>query len=294
MTDRSVRLSDGVSLATRTSGTPTDAPPVVLLHGGPGLWDYLSPVAQVLSRHTIVHRYDQRGCGASDASDEQTLVRAIADLEELRVAFGHDRWVVLGHSYGATLALLYASAHQESTAGLVYLSGVGIGDWRTATRAEIARRLSPTQARRLAHLESLPNRDRVREQEFRELSWFTDYADPIAGRAAAHEFAQLDYPINQVANRSLMRDVDALGDAGLTAAARSLRLPAFFVHGERDPRHWTYAHDLADLVDGARWQLLSEAGHLPWVEQPVQLASLLAGFVNDCTWNPDPSQRQHC
>lgn len=279
MTDRSVRLSDGVSLATRTSGTPTDAPPVVLVHGGPGLWDYLAPVANLLQDHTIVHRYDQRGCGASDASDDQCLQRAIADLEELRIAFGHDRWIVLGHSDGATLAVLYAAAHQESTAGLVYLNGVGIGDWRTPSRAEIARRLSPTQARRLADLEAYPDRDPVREQEFRELSWFTDYADPVEGRAAAHTFARMDYPINQDANRSLMAEVDELGDRGLETAARSLQMPALFIHGEQDPRPWSCAHDLAEMVDRSRWELLPNAGHLPWVEQPRQLADLLSGFV---------------
>lgn len=36
-----VRVRDGAELWTAVSGT---GPPVVCLHGGPGLWDYLAPL----------------------------------------------------------------------------------------------------------------------------------------------------------------------------------------------------------------------------------------------------------
>ena len=67
--------SDGVRLWTATTGTPTAAPPVVILHGGPGLWDDYAVLADVLDDLTVVHRFDQRGCGRSGPSDEQTLLR---------------------------------------------------------------------------------------------------------------------------------------------------------------------------------------------------------------------------
>jgi proline iminopeptidase len=52
---------DGVRLRTWTTGTATDLPAVVLLHGGPGLWDNLAPVARMLEPSTTVHRFDQPG-----------------------------------------------------------------------------------------------------------------------------------------------------------------------------------------------------------------------------------------
>jgi pimeloyl-ACP methyl ester carboxylesterase len=58
-----VETDDGIRLRTWTDGQPTELPPVLLVHGGPGMWDYLEPVARMLETHTVVHRYDQRGCG---------------------------------------------------------------------------------------------------------------------------------------------------------------------------------------------------------------------------------------
>jgi pimeloyl-ACP methyl ester carboxylesterase len=50
----------GVRLRTWTTGTTTQHPPVVLLHGGPGLWDYLEPLAR---RTHARHDVPQRGRG---------------------------------------------------------------------------------------------------------------------------------------------------------------------------------------------------------------------------------------
>jgi proline iminopeptidase len=127
-----VEVDDGVRLRTWTSGTATGLPPVVLLHGGPGLWDNLAPVARMLDPLTTVHRFDQRGCGGSEESAEQTIARYVADVEALRRHWGHDGWVVVGHSFGATLALAYAVANPGRTLAIGYLDGVGVGDWRGA------------------------------------------------------------------------------------------------------------------------------------------------------------------
>jgi len=103
---------------------------------------------------TTVHRFDQRGCGGSDDAPEYTFARYIADLEALRRHWGHDDWVVVGHSFGATLALAYAAANPGRTRAVGYLSGVG--DWRSAYQLECARRRTATQQRRLTELGAQP------------------------------------------------------------------------------------------------------------------------------------------
>jgi pimeloyl-ACP methyl ester carboxylesterase len=37
----------------------------------------------------------------------------------------------------------------------------------------------------------------------------------------------------------------------------------------------------AKLIPGARFEIIKNAGHIPCVEQPVALAELLAGFINE-------------
>src|SRR5688500_7941878 len=98
-------------------------PALVMLHGGPGMWDYLGAVAALVEDVATVYRYDQRGCGRSPGRGPYDLATALADLDAVRSAWGVERWTVFGHSWGATLALAYALTHGERTTGLVYVSG---------------------------------------------------------------------------------------------------------------------------------------------------------------------------
>jgi proline iminopeptidase len=120
------------------SGNPSGKPAVVL-HGGPGSGS--SPGMRRLfdpSAYRIV-QLDQRGCGRSTphASEPDADLAAntthhlLADIERLREHLGVERWLVLGGSWGSTLALAYAQHHLERVAELV-LTCVA-----TTTRAEV-------------------------------------------------------------------------------------------------------------------------------------------------------------
>jgi proline iminopeptidase len=103
-----------------------DGYPVLVLHGGPGgsAQAYYRQLLDPTRVRGIL--YDQRGCGASrplgelEGNDTPALVE---DIEHLRRHLGIDRWLVLGGSWGSTLALAYGQAFPDSVAGLV-LTGV--------------------------------------------------------------------------------------------------------------------------------------------------------------------------
>ena len=118
-------MPDGAMLRLTTAGS---GHPLVLCHGGPGLWDYLDPLAGLLDDMSLVHRYDQRGCGESTGDGPFTVAQFVADLEMLREALGHATWWVGGHSWGAELALRYALAYPGRDRGVIYVCGTGIGD----------------------------------------------------------------------------------------------------------------------------------------------------------------------
>ncbi|MCC6791969.1 MAG: prolyl aminopeptidase [Thermomicrobiales bacterium] len=119
-------VGDGHSIYWETSGNP-DRKPAVALHGGPG--SGTSPFWRKLfdpERYRII-AFDQRGCGRStpDAGDvatdlgTNTTHHLLADIERLREHLGVERWLVLGGSWGATLALAYAERHPELVTELV-------------------------------------------------------------------------------------------------------------------------------------------------------------------------------
>src|ERR671922_2421357 len=121
MREEAVEVDDGARLWTVTEG---DGRPVALCHGGPGGTDTLAPLARLLVDGCRVHRYEQRACGRSSGGRPFTMRRWVADLDALRRHGGHRRWVVVGHSFGAAVALAYALEHPDRTEAIVYLSCV--------------------------------------------------------------------------------------------------------------------------------------------------------------------------
>jgi proline iminopeptidase len=286
-----VAADDGVRLRTWTTGNPSDRPPVILLHGGPGMWDYLEPVAWMLEPLTIVHRFDQRGCGGSDPSDQHTVARYLADIEILRQHWHHDAWIVIGQSFGATLALAYAFAHPERTIAMGYLNGVGVGDWRGPYRRERARRMTSEQQRQLTELETMRTRSRDQEIQFRALSWFTDHADPVQGWRQALADAGTDSHINFLANRMLVAETDQWSATEILAQAQRLPMPCWFVHGQLDPRPIEPVAALAAMIPRSQTHIIEAAGHQPWHEQPDTLQELLGRLVTSTTRQPHRGRR---
>lgn len=115
-----------------------NAQPVLFFHGGPGSgfnFDYISLITNLLNdAHFIT--FDQRQCGRSlgfNFPDENNTSLLLQDAESLRHHFGLDRWTVSGHSWGATLSLLYAQKFPDHCDQL-FLSSTFLGrrkdqDW---------------------------------------------------------------------------------------------------------------------------------------------------------------------
>lgn len=269
-----VIVDDGAQLWTMSSG-PTDRSPVVLCHGGPGLWDYLGPVAAMVDSTNRVHRYDQRGCGRSTGPHDYRVDRALADLNALRLHWGHDRWTVFGHSWGATLALAYAWTYPEHVQAVVYCSGTGPGtEWRAPYHAGVAKRLSVEQLERRDELEH-QERNWDEEVEYRMLCWLPDYADPSKAEGWARVAASVPFEINWQANRGL-----ATGRPDELTHAPKVTAPTLVIHGEQDPRPLANARRLLDLLPSATLAAIPDAGHSPWLENPTAVSARLSAFLS--------------
>ena len=99
-----------------------DGIPAVYLHGGPG--SGCQPDHRRLFDPERFHAvlFDQRGAGRSRPKgrrEANTLQHLIADMEMIREKFGFSRWMLVGGSWGATLALAYAQAHPDRVSGIV-------------------------------------------------------------------------------------------------------------------------------------------------------------------------------
>jgi proline iminopeptidase len=133
LTDEMLPVGDGHELCLRTYGTPGRVA-VLFLHGGPGSGVQESHLALFDPATCHLVAFDQRGAGRSRPSRARhanTTQHLIADIEAIRAHLGLSAWMVVGGSWGATLALAYAEAHPDRVLGLV-LRATFLG-----TRAEL-------------------------------------------------------------------------------------------------------------------------------------------------------------
>ncbi len=114
-------VGNGHSLYVAQYGRP-DGPAAVVLHGGPGSGTQPSVLDWFdLSVQRVV-LFDQRGAGRSQPQGTLThndSAHLVDDIERIRARLGIARWMVVGGSWGATLALLYAGRHAERISGLL-------------------------------------------------------------------------------------------------------------------------------------------------------------------------------
>ncbi len=271
---------NGVTLHVTRQGKGT---PVVLCHGGPGGYDDLGPVAEMIDDIADVTRYDQRGSGRSDRRPPYDVATFVYDLEALRARWRIRKWVVGGHSWGASLALIYAARYPSRTRALLYISGTGLDPrWRTEYRRSRLARLSPEERTRYEQLSRMAAGATVRERgdiarERRQILEPTNYHDPLAMPDRREDHDQL---INPDVNALVGEDHDriALHPRFVTRVAQ-LPMPALVVHGASDPRPGWSAETVARTMADGAFVSLPEVGHYPWVERPELLRTALRQFL---------------
>ncbi|MEM7286730.1 MAG: alpha/beta hydrolase [Actinomycetota bacterium] len=110
---------DDVALAVATSGTGP-GPAVLFIHGS---WDdhhTWDAVRAALPGDRVVVAYDRRGHSAStDLVGQGTIRQDVADAAQIIRRLGDTPVHVVGHSYGACIALLLASDRPDLVGGLV-------------------------------------------------------------------------------------------------------------------------------------------------------------------------------
>jgi proline iminopeptidase len=116
---------DGTRLHVVTRG---DGPLALFaLHGGPGLdhtmfGDHLDPLGDLVTLHLV----DQRAQGRSEPAPPETwtLEQLAADIDALAASLGHERYAVLGHSFGAFVALQHAVDFPGRPAATIVSAGI--------------------------------------------------------------------------------------------------------------------------------------------------------------------------
>ena len=257
----------GFDLHYRTYG---HGAPVLVLSGGPGFdCDYLEPVARGLSSSNAAILVELRGTGRSRPLkvDRETgnLKLYLADLEALRQSLGMERWIVLGHSAGANLAMNYAVAFPQRVAALILVdSGPVRQSSVEAISDNIFLRLSPEQSAAARNQPSLQTM----------LPGY--FYDPEKARAMIAGFRAESY--HEDVGQLLAADEMAPG-MDLRPALQRLSAPALVVAGRQDPMDPAMQYEIHLALAKSQLVLLDRCGHFAWLEQPDGFYAAIRSFL---------------
>lgn len=297
---RMLSVGDGHWLYVEEIGSPGGTP-ALFLHGGPGSGSQHFHRRLFDPDRFHAFLFDQRGAGRSHpylSLNENTTQTLVADIEAIREHYGIDRWLIVGGSWGSTLAVAYAEAHPKRVTGLA-LRAIFLG-----TRAEVEWAFveGPKLFRPDLYTDfiaQLPEHERADPLP----AYLRRLADPDPGlkAAAAHSWAAYERALSELVpaqprlsaplGRSdrlpptpiieghYIRNDFFLDDGQLLRDANKLRgIPGVIVQGRYDllcPPKTAYA--LAEAWETCRLEIVDKAGHA--ITEPGVMDALTAAVA---------------
>ncbi|MBU3029013.1 3-oxoadipate enol-lactonase [Paracoccus marinaquae] len=241
---------------------PRDAPAVMFANSlGTDLrvWDELLPHLPAGLR---IVRYDKRGHGLSEETPGPYSIDQLADdAAGLIRHLGLSKVVFVGLSIGGLIGQSLAARHGDLLAGLVISnSAAKIGDAQMWGDRIAAIRRDGLASIGAATMER----------------WFSP-AFRAAGHAAPWQRMLERQPLAGYA-----ACCEAIAAADLGASTRGLRLPVRLIAGTADgSTPPDLVRGTADLIQGARLDVIEGAGHIPCVEAPREYADILTHFLKE-------------
>ena len=223
------------------------------------IWDLV--VERLAGRYRML-RYDKRGHGLSETPPgPYRLSDHVNDLAALMEHLSLNRAAIVGLSVGGLIAQGMAASRPERVAALVLSNTshkIGTDDvWNERIRAV-----------ENDGLESIA--DMVLERWFSKPFRAPDNADFAGYKAMLTRSPAAGYAATCAAIR----------DADLTETTRAITLPVLCIAGDKDgATPPDLVRSTADLIGGAQFRLIENAGHIPCVEQPDEVADLISTFL---------------
>ena len=251
--------------------------PVIFMCGGPTVAAF-APMMAAFAGDYHTFGIDRPGSGLSDRLDYRgtpyrdlcvAFVRSVFDQLKIRKA------ILVGNSMGGYFSLVFALAEPQRVGKIVFL-----GEVAGSSSDQVRQRATPTAPP--ASVQPVPatsiertkaslgrviaNVDRVP----REIIDVMDTANMMPG-------------INS--SMATMMEQIRRDDFQLTWSLRPemahLAIPALFIWGDHDSLGPPdLGREMARIMPNARCEVLEDAGHLPWLDQPERCVTLARDFIH--------------
>jgi pimeloyl-ACP methyl ester carboxylesterase len=263
---------DGPALVPEVSEM-RQRPTVVLVHGGPGVYDhsYFKPDFGRLAEHVQVVYLDLRGHGRSDWGDTGawSFEACADDVRSFCDTVGIAKPIVFGHSMGGPVVLLYGARHPGHAAGLVVQSG--FARWDMPRMVARFRSVAGDEVAEIAG-RSYEGESVSDEEWARVLSAF--------GPRLPDQEREARTPKNDELNS---RGMELIRRLDIVDQLRYVDSPTLVSVGELDPVTPVAAAEeiVGALPEGiAQFEVIDGAGHFTWMDAPERFWPILIAFID--------------
>ena len=219
-------------------------------------------VARLLADDYGVVLYDKRGHGLSELGDSPHRIEThAADLVELLEHLGVAGAVICGLSIGGVIAQCLYAMRPQLIEGLILCDTAA----KIGTAEMWNGRIDATLANGIENFA-----EGVMEK------WFT----PDFHTSRAEELAGYRTMLTRQSPAGYAAACEAIRDADYRDGAASIGVHTLCIVGDQDgSTPPELVKEFARLIPGARFEVISGAGHIPCVEQPEKLADLIREFM---------------
>lgn len=302
------KVAEDILLYHFSSGEGT---PILIIHGGPGFpslkpWKGL----EALKDSFQSYYYHQRGCGKSTKPLDKfesknyfqnmtNLVKVLgvsaqlADIERIRRILKQEKLIIIGHSFGAFLATLYAVEFPEYVEKMVLIAPAavlkmpieegGIEQLNDYLTSEMKDEYKKFLARYFDYGKIFFKSEKELAGINLEFAKFYEAALKTTG-VKSPEDAILE--VEDVGGWMVHAMYFSLGlKYDFRDELKKVKAPVLVLHGEKDVMPSSVSQKYANYFSDGEFKLIPGASHFPFSERPEEFAGVVAAFLKN---SPSP------
>jgi len=274
--------------------------PIIFLQGGPGgpIYDRNITLLSTLADDGYdVYLYDQVGCGFSERLDnikEYTVERHKKDLEEIVKNIGSKKVILIGQSWGAILATLFAADNSEKVEKIIFTSPgpvLPVNQELDSIRPPDSLKLrKPVFTNRQGREKVYSIRAKFVEFVAKNMDWklapdkemddFASYLNFEMGKSTVCDTSNAGQIENGAGYYCMIKTVQSFSKvADPREKLSQIHIPVLILRGQCDHIKWDLTYEYTLLFPDHQLVIVPDAGHGITVEQPEIYLKTIREFL---------------